>query len=283
VGNQKVYDKFIAQLAKLAAGAEPVDMIDEYAAQKCKELTSKALAGGAVDVAALARSQPSPPTHGDAAEGGVGDETLNRRFKPTVLVSCNPTTEAVEGRHFGPLLAVVRCVTLDEALAIHRRCDQHLTASVFGSAKAGQLLAERLGATNVMINDCIMPSAHPGVSIGGRGMSGMGVSRGEEGLLAMTRPLYISTSRRGIASLATPPSAWQVNMLAKFIRWWYGASKAKPGGAIVAGAGPSVAASPLVASVPAGPLPVLDDAGAVKPIVHSQQAFVNGKRMSGAA
>ena len=35
VGNQKVYDKFVAQLAKLAAGAQPVDMIDEYAAQKC--------------------------------------------------------------------------------------------------------------------------------------------------------------------------------------------------------------------------------------------------------
>ena len=286
VGNQKVYDKFVAQLAKLAAGAQPVDMIDEYAAQKCKELASKALAGGAVDVAALDRSMPSPQTPGAPIEGQVADETLNRRFKPTVLINCNPTTEAVEGRHFGPLLAVVRCVNLEEALMIHRRCDQHLTASVFGSPKAGQLLAERLGATNVMINDCIMPSAHPGVSIAGRGMSGMGVSRGEEGLLAMTRPLYISTSKRGIATLAKPPSAWQVKMLGKCIRWWYGANKAQQGGAINASGGAGAigsAQSPLVASTPTGPLPVLDNAGASKPIVHSQQAFANGKRMSGAA
>ncbi len=286
VGGQRTYDIFVEQLSKLAARAAPVEMIDEYAAQKCKELASKALANGAVDVASLAKHGPAP-----ASEGSVGDETLNRRFKPTVLVNCNPTTEAVDGRHFGPLLCVVRCVNLEEALAIHRKCDQHLTASVFTKAeKTGHLLAERLGATNIMINDCIMPSAHPGVSIGGRGLSGMGVSRGEEGLLAMTRPMYVSTSKRGIASLAKTPSNWQITMLGKLIRWWYGAGKAAKGASPLGGASglPAGGVSSLggnSAAAPTGPLPVVDDSlGTSKQILHSQQTFgSSGNRMSGAA
>ena len=42
------------------------------------------------------------------------------------------------------------------------------------------------------VNDLIAPVAHPGSPFGGHGASGWGVTQGEEGLLAMTRPMVLS-------------------------------------------------------------------------------------------
>jgi aldehyde dehydrogenase (NAD+) len=46
-----------------------------------------------------------------------------------------------------------------------------------------------------MINDLIVPVADPRLPFEGRGESGFGVTRGPEGLLAMTRARAISQSR----------------------------------------------------------------------------------------
>ncbi len=281
IGPDRVYDKLVQKFAKLAKGAATLDMIDEHAAQRCKELTAKALASGARDVSTLSTKAAQDARPGNGPEGTVADETLSRRFKPTVLINCNPFGEVVDGRHFGPLLAVVRCASLEEALAIHRRCDQHLTTSVFTrNTKAGNLLAQRLGSTNFMINDCIMPTAHPAVSVGGRGLSGIGVSRGSEGFLAMTRPVYISTSSKGIAAFAKHTAkgmpAWQSELFASTLRWWYGAKHA---GKDVPKAGTQSEKSDSNA-----PLPVVDEPGSPKTIIHQAQVFGNdAKRVSDAA
>jgi hypothetical protein len=274
---EKAYDKFVEHLSRLSSKATPVDLIDEHAAQRCKDLISRALAQGAVDAATLMGKAPATSL-ADAESGVGGPEVLSRRFRPTALVNCNPTLEVVEGRHFGPLVAVLAVANLDEALRIHRACDQHLAASVFTrSTAAGEMIARQLGATNVCINDIIMPTVHPGVSIGGHGMSGTGLSRGEEGLLAMTRPLYVSRSRGGIASFVKPPKGWQLSMLAKFLRWWYGAGKAK--GLVAAHAdrgGQFVTTEPAAksgvnsAGGRFGALPVSDEpATGAGPITHS--------------
>lgn len=282
VGSDRVYDKFVQKLAKYARNAGTLDMIDEYAAQRCKELASKALANGARDVSTLSTKAAQDARSGNGAEGTVADETLSRRFKPTVLVNCNPFGEVVDGKHFGPLLAVVRCASLEEALAIHRRCDQHLATSVFTrSAKAGSLLAQRLGSTNVMINDCILPTGHPGVSVGGRGLSGAGITRGSEGLLAMTRPVYVSTSRKGIAAFAKHTAKgmpeWQTELFASTLRWWYGAKQAGKGVPKTGAAGEKNNST--------APLPVVDEPGSPKPIIHQTPAIGSqeAKRVSDAA
>lgn len=263
----KAYDKFCEHLAKLAATAKAVDLIDEKSATLCKELTSKAIAKGAWDAAMV---------HGDKAQsrhvegdGTIADEMISRRFRPTALLHCTAGMEVVEGKHFGPLTAIVRCVNLEDALNIHRRCDQHLTASVFTrDVRSGQLLADRLGATNVMINDIIMPSCHPAAAIGGRGPSGMGVSRGEEGLLGLTRPMYVSTSKAGIAKMVKAPPAWQVNFLSKFLRWWYGAGKVPGMMAARMQAASEVNGVPVLLA-PDRDLPLVDEPSGSKPIVHS--------------
>ncbi|MBL6724757.1 MAG: aldehyde dehydrogenase family protein, partial [Rubripirellula sp.] len=49
-------------------------------------------------------------------------------------------------------------------------------------------IADQLLVGSVTINDLIVPTADPRVPFGGRGESGFGVTRGEEGLLEMTVP-----------------------------------------------------------------------------------------------
>ena len=61
---------------------------------------------------------------------------------------------------------------------------------------AGQKLAAELRAGAVVVNDVIVPTAHPGTPFGGRGASGWGVTQGAEGLLGMTVPQVV-TVRRG--------------------------------------------------------------------------------------
>jgi acyl-CoA reductase-like NAD-dependent aldehyde dehydrogenase len=57
-------------------------------------------------------------------------------------------------------------------------------------------MAARLPAGVVIINDCLMPTADPRLPFGGRGSSGFGVTRGAEGLLALTR-LKVIIQQRG--------------------------------------------------------------------------------------
>jgi aldehyde dehydrogenase (NAD+) len=241
-----VYDKLANELAKLASTATPRMLIDERASEHCKQLVAKAVGKGARDIG-LHGALPN------ALAINVPTDTVDRGFRPTVLAPCEPTMEVVQGRHFGPLLAVVRCVNIEEALRVHAGCDQHLVACIFTrDNRVGELLAKRLALTTVLINDCIMPTGHPAVSIGGSGLSGTGVSRGEEGLLAMTHVTHIATSKHGVAQMAKPIPAWQVGWLSKLLGWWYGAGKSKKlpragesrgGGAIVsAGAGVTLAA-----------------------------------------
>ena len=74
--------------------------------------------------------------------------------------------------------------------------DYALTISIFSGA-ADQALANALAAKAkagvILHNDLIAPTADPRAPFGGRGRSGFGVTRGAEGLLAMTTPKVIYT------------------------------------------------------------------------------------------
>jgi acyl-CoA reductase-like NAD-dependent aldehyde dehydrogenase len=267
-----VYDKLVAELARLAATAKPRALIDERAANTCKELVAKAIGRGARDLG-LHHTDPA------ALAINVPSDEVDRFFRPTVLAPCEPTLEVVQGKHFGPLLAVVRCINIEEALRIHGQCDQHLVACVFTrDARVGELLGKRLGLTTVLINDCIMPTGHPGVSIGGSGLSGQGVSRGAEGLLSMTHVSHIALGKHGLAQMAKPLPQWQLGWLSKMLGWWYGAGKAHS----MPRAGEASAPTPAPASAPRaaeGSLPLPQAAeGAPTPIVHSAPPGIAGKR-----
>ena len=70
-----------------------------------------------------------------------------------------------------------------------------LGASVFGGASEARVVAGRLKAGVVTVNDLIVPTADPRLPFGGRGLSGFGVTRGAEGLLEMTAPKAVAVRR----------------------------------------------------------------------------------------
>jgi len=209
-----VYKPFVEALSALAKKAQPRALIDEAAALNCYELVKRAMEMGARDASGATYGSPHP--------NGPFPPPVGKLFRPTAVIDCPRVAALTEGRHFGPVIAVVRVERMEEALDIHHACDQHLATSVFtGVPSRAKRLAPLLAATTITINDCIVPTAHPGVSIGGRGESGLGLSRGAEGLLAMTRPVYISVSKGLMRRSLKEPSASVTGVVARILTWIY--------------------------------------------------------------
>tara|TARA_R110000782_G_scaffold24264_5_gene62806 strand:- start:20564 stop:22039 length:1476 start_codon:yes stop_codon:yes gene_type:complete len=188
-----VYERFLRAMAPLASRAAVRHLIDAAAASKVSGQVSEALSRGGRSIS------------------GVFEPARGEAFRPVAVVDCPADAPLVDGRHFGPALAVIPCGSLDEMLAIHDRIDQRLVTSVFTRyTRRGAALAGRLGSSGVMVNDAIMPTAHPEVSVGGVGASGWGLTQGRRGLEALTREVFVArTSRRIRPPLDAPDEAGQ--------------------------------------------------------------------------
>jgi len=209
---EPVYDRFVAALERLACEEAPRTLISPDAARHVRSLVDGAVALGA-------RVLASAPTD---FEGKSGAESASTVMTPTFVADCPADADLVTGDHFGPALAVVRCRDLDHALSVHRRCDQHLTAMVFTSSGGRAAdLAPRLGASNVMVNDAVVPFSHPAATLAGHGASGWGPSQGAAGLLAMTREVHFSRTPKRPRPPTAPPSERDVTMLKRIARFLY--------------------------------------------------------------
>jgi len=177
---RRVLRRFLDALAPLAAAARPRRLIDENAANLCHHL-----AADAIDC-------------GGRSASGFCEAPQGAWIRPLAIADCPPEAALFEGDHFGPVAAIVPVGSFEEALALHGRIEQHLAVSVF--TRRHRLVESRLDdlrASTVLLNDCLTPTAHPAVSIGGHRLSGWGTSRGREGLLGLTRPVHLaSTSPR---------------------------------------------------------------------------------------
>lgn len=100
-------------------------------------------------------------------------------------------------------------------------CKYGLAASIIGPEKLANEFAQRLDVGTVVINDLIVPTADPRVPFGGRRMSGFGVTRGDEGLLAMTVSKVIATRKHGPMAHLRPRADLDQKMLTKLTRWLY--------------------------------------------------------------
>ncbi len=131
----------------------------------------------------------------DAVAAGARLCTLAGPGLPIVLADADPAMELLQSDVFAPWLAFVP--VSDPAMALDRAaaCPFALGASVFGPEAAAMAFAEGVHAGSVCVNDLIVPTADPRLPFGGRGRSGFGVTRGAEGLLAMTAPKTVSVRR----------------------------------------------------------------------------------------
>jgi len=151
----------------------------------------------------------------------------------------------VAGAHFGPVVAVVPVSGLDEALRVHARHRHRLATSVYTRASArlrrdAAFLAS-LGSSVVTFNESVTPTGHPAATIAGHGASGWGATRGEAGLLALTRPLTVSETAWWTPA-AVPPQGSALRLLARMVSWMHGGRLAP---------GVSAATEPAPAPAPA--------------------------------
>ncbi|MGB7343101.1 MAG: aldehyde dehydrogenase family protein [Pirellulaceae bacterium] len=118
------------------------------------------------------------------------------KMKPVVLDGVASTDPIASADIFAPVISVIRINEIDQAARAINRCRYRLAASVFGPSAQANAFANQLDVGSVTINDLVAPTADPRLPFGGRGQSGFGVTRGREGLLAMTVPVVVS-ERRG--------------------------------------------------------------------------------------
>jgi acyl-CoA reductase-like NAD-dependent aldehyde dehydrogenase len=117
-------------------------------------------------------------------------------FEPTVIADVDAGSRLFLEETFGPILAIQRVATADEAVARANASRFALAASVWtGDAARGRAIAAQLRAGSVMINDAISYYAIAEAPHGGCGLSGWGRTHGKTGLLEMVQTKYIDVDR----------------------------------------------------------------------------------------
>ncbi|KAA5540291.1 aldehyde dehydrogenase [Roseiconus nitratireducens] len=140
---------------------------------------------------------------------------------PVLLDDVSPTNPIASADVFAPVLSLMRIRDSEDAVRLINECPYRLAASVFGAEGAARALAEQLNVGSVSINDLIATTADPRLPFGGRGDSGFGVTRGAEGLLAMTVPRVISTRRSRFAPHLRPRGEIDQEVLHGALHLWH--------------------------------------------------------------
>ncbi len=194
--------EFEARLAEVLAALSPVPVPDKTR-RRLAELVADARVQGAQVVL-------------------EGQEAREMTVGVTLISGATPSMLAMQSDVFAPLLSVMRAASVDEALAASAACPYALTASVFGPEKVARTLAWRLRVGNVLINDIVVPTADPRIPFGGRGRSGFGVTRGAEGLLAMTVPKTIQRQQKPSPYAYVPTDERHVEFFAGLAQMLHG-------------------------------------------------------------
>lgn len=141
---------------------------------------------------------------------------------PVVLSSVPADHAVLQTDLFAPVICVIQADSLDDVVRRVNDCRYRLGTSIFGRRAEAAEVAARLHVGSVTINDLVAPTADPRLPFGGRGESGFGVTRGPEGLLAMTTPRVISTRLSRWAPHLSPRQETDSELLTGVLQWEHG-------------------------------------------------------------
>lgn len=197
IAEQREADLLKAALAE-SLGKTDVVSVHPAARLAVVKCISRALSDGAVDVLDNFDEQQL------LASGDM---------RPMVLDRVKPNDEIAGADLFAPVTSILRVPTISEAIGIVNQCPYRLAVSIFGAGKRAESVAVQLDVGTVCVNDLIVPTADPRLPFGGRGESGFGVTRGEDGLLAMSVPVTISRRHGKFAPHLQPRQATDAQTL----------------------------------------------------------------------
>jgi acyl-CoA reductase-like NAD-dependent aldehyde dehydrogenase len=125
-------------------------------------------------------------------------------YQPTVIDRCDRTMRVVTEETFGPLIAVVRVATVEEAIAGANDSLYGLNASIWSEDREeAERIAERLEAGVVLVNNHSITGAMPAAPWSGVKQTGYGIANSVYALGTFTRPkTYLTDSQK------TPDPWW---------------------------------------------------------------------------
>jgi succinate-semialdehyde dehydrogenase/glutarate-semialdehyde dehydrogenase len=118
-------------------------------------------------------------------------------FEPTVLTGVTPEMKCHAEETFGPVVALYRCATVDEAVTLANASNYGLNACVWSkNRRHAQAVAARLRVGTVNVNEIFGVSyGSVDAPMGGMKDSGLGRRHGIEGLHRFTEAQTIATQR----------------------------------------------------------------------------------------
>jgi len=131
-------------------------------------------------------------------------------FPPTVLTNVDHEMAVMTEETFGPVMPIMTFKTDDEAVRLANDSIYGLTASVWtGNLSRGKLLAERIDAGTVMVNEVLYTHAIAQTPWGGIKQSGFGRTHGRAGLMELVSQQHIHVNR-----FPSTPDLWWFNYTA---------------------------------------------------------------------
>jgi len=146
----------------------------------------------------------------------------HRQLHPLMLTDVPREARILSADLFAPVISVCRVGNVEDAILAVNRCGYRLAASVFGPDDQAGAVADRLDVGSVTVNDLIAPTADPRLPFGGRGDSGFGVTRGREGLLAMTAVKVVTVRRGKLLPHLSPRGPADVDVLSAAVKLMHG-------------------------------------------------------------
>jgi len=137
----------------------------------------------------------------------AGGDAATRRFPPTLLTEVPPSARVMQEEIFGPILPLVACDTIDDAITHVSARPRPLALYLFARDRATiDRVLDRTCAGGVCVNDTLLHLGQHSLPFGGIGASGMGAYHGEHGFRRFShmKPVFAQARINAIGWLEPP-------------------------------------------------------------------------------